>query len=138
MVDSAIAQAFLPKCLEELREKGVEIRGCDRVRAICPWVKPASDQDWDTEYNDLIYSVKVVDGVEAAIDHINRHGTRHSEAILTSNLEHARLFQAKVDAAAVYHNASTRFTDGGNLALGRKSASAIRNCTPGGPWGSGS
>lgn len=135
LVDSAIAQAFLPKCLEELREKGVEIRGCDRVRAICPWVKPATDQDWDTEYNDLIYSVKVVDGVEAAIDHINRHGTRHSEAILTSNLEHARLFQATVDAAAVYHNASTRFTDGGEFGFGAEIGISNQKLHARGPMG---
>lgn len=135
LVDSAIAREFLPKCLEELREKGVEIRGCQRVQAICPWVNPASEQDWDTEYNDLIYSVKVVDGVEAAIEHINRHGTRHSEAIMTSNLEHARLFQGKVDAAAVYHNASTRFTDGGEFGFGAEIGISNQKLHARGPMG---
>ncbi len=135
LVDSAIASDFLPDCLEVLRQNGVEIRGCERVQAICPWVKPADPQDWDAEYNDLIYAVKVVDGVDAAIAHINRHGTRHSEVILTSDRERARRFQAGVDAAAVYHNASTRFTDGGEFGFGAEIGISNQKLHARGPMG---
>ncbi len=92
LVDSAIAESFLPECLAQLKAEGVEIRGCEKTKAISAWVKDATDEDWDTEYNDLIYSVKVVDGVDEAIAHINCHGTRHSEAIVTENPEAARRF----------------------------------------------
>lgn len=135
LVDEAIARRFLPACLEELRDKGVEVRGCERTLAICPWATPATDADWDTEYNDMIYSVKVVDGVDAAIDHINRHGTRHSEAILTMNPETARRFQTLVDAAAVYVNASTRFTDGGEFGLGAEIGISNQKLHARGPMG---
>lgn len=135
LVDAAIAERFLPGCLEALRAQGVEVRGCERTRQLCSWVLPAQEADWDTEYNDLIYSVKVVDGVDAAIEHINRHGTRHSEAIVTSSPEHARRFQGRVDAAAVYVNASTRFTDGGEFGFGAEIGISNQKLHARGPMG---
>ncbi len=135
LVDAAVAERFLPDCLEQLREKGVEIRGCEKTRAICPWAKAATPEDWDTEYNDMIYSVRVVDGVDAAIEHINRHGTRHSEAIITSDGQRARRFQNRVDAAAVYWNASTRFTDGGEFGFGAEIGISNQKLHARGPMG---
>ena len=135
LVDSAIAKDFLPECLEALREKGVEIRGCKKTKFLCPWVKDATEEDWDTEYNDLIYSVKVVDGVDAAIAHINRHGTRHSEAIVTENAGTAKAFFDYVDAACVYWNASTRFTDGGEFGFGAEIGISNQKLHARGPMG---
>ncbi|MEF9973465.1 MAG: glutamate-5-semialdehyde dehydrogenase [Clostridia bacterium] len=135
LVDRAIAERFLPRCLEALRAQGVSVRGCAQVRALCPWVDPATEADWDTEYNDLIYSVKVVDGVEEAIEHINRHGTRHSECIVTRDEPRARAFQRLVDAAAVYWNASTRFTDGGEFGFGAEIGISNQKLHARGPMG---
>jgi len=135
LVDSAIAETFLPRCLAALKAKGVEIRGCERTKQICPWVGDATDEDWDTEYNDLIYSVKVVDGVDEAIAHINRHGTRHSEAIITENPKTARRFMSLVDAACVYWNASTRFTDGGEFGFGAEIGISNQKLHARGPMG---
>ncbi len=135
LVDEKIAQTFLPACIAELQEKGVEIRGCEKTRAICPNVNAASDEDWDTEYNDMIYSVKVVSGVEEAVEHINAHGTRHSESIMTESAENARYFQNMVDAAAVYVNASTRFTDGGEFGFGAEIGISTQKLHARGPMG---
>ncbi len=135
LVDGAVAEAFLPRCLEALRAAGVEVRGDAKVLAACPWAIPATEADWDTEYNDLIYSVKVVDGVEEAVKHINRHGTRHSEAIITSDPVRARYFQTMVDAAAVYVNASTRFTDGGEFGFGAEIGISNQKLHARGPMG---
>lgn len=135
LVDRKIAASFLPACLAELREKGVEVRGCAATQALCPWVKPAVAEDWDTEYNDLIYSVKVVDGVKAAVEHINRHGTRHSEAIVTQDRQAAAYFETMVDAAAVYVNASTRFTDGGEFGFGAEIGISNQKLHARGPMG---
>lgn len=135
LVDSKIAESFLPECLGELKAQGVEIRGCEKTKAVCPWVNDADDEDWDTEYNDLIYSVKVVNGVDEAIAHINRHGTRHSEAIVTENPETARRFFNLVDAACVYWNASTRFTDGGEFGFGAEIGISNQKLHARGPMG---
>ncbi len=135
LVDEKIADAFLPSCVKELLEKGVEVRGCEKTRAICPNVNAADDEDWDTEYNDMIYSVKVVSGVEEAVEHINAHGTRHSEAIMTESAENARYFQNMVDAAAVYVNASTRFTDGGEFGFGAEIGISTQKLHARGPMG---
>ncbi len=135
LVDEKIAESFLPGCVKELAEKGVEVRGCEKVRAICPEVKAATDEDWDTEYNDMIYSVKVVAGVKAAVEHINAYGTRHSEAIMTEDAEAARYFQNMVDAAAVYVNASTRFTDGGEFGFGAEIGISTQKLHARGPMG---
>jgi len=135
LVDEAIADTFLPGCVKELQEKGVEVRGCEKTLALCPDVIPATDEDWDAEYNDMIYSVKVVSGVKAAVEHINRHGTRHSEAIMTEDNEAAAYFKGMVDAAAVYVNASTRFTDGGEFGFGAEIGISTQKLHARGPMG---
>lgn len=118
LVDSAIADKFLPVCAKELIYKGVELRGCERARKIVPEMKAADDEDFYTEYNALIYSVKVVDGIDEAMAHIEKYSTHHSEAIITESYFKAERFLNEVDSAAVYVNASTRFTDGGEFGFG--------------------
>lgn len=118
LVDAQIAADFLPLVLNELREKGVELSGCERTRAICGFVNPLSEHDFETEYFALKMSVKVVDTVAHAVNHINTYGTKHSEAIVTNNKEAVDFFSKNVDAASVYINASTRFTDGFEFGLG--------------------
>jgi glutamate-5-semialdehyde dehydrogenase len=118
LVDAPIAPDFLPAIATRLAEKGVELRGCDRSRALVPSMKPATEADWSEEYNDLILSIRVVEGVAAAIDHIERYGSRHSDAIVTRDEPTARRFLEEVDSATVYWNASTRFTDGGEFGMG--------------------
>ena len=135
LVDEKIAETFLPACIAELTEKGVEVRGCEKTRMICPQVMEATEADWDAEYNDMIYSVKVVSGVVEAVEHINAHGTRHSEAIMTESAENARYFQNMVDAAAVYVNASTRFTDGGEFGFGAEIGISTQKLHARGPMG---
>jgi len=119
LVDSAIAQEFLPQMALRYNEAGVEIRGCPETLRILGdmdmgerGIKPASDADWRTEYNDLIISIRVVNGVDEAIEHINRYGSGHTDAIVTSNDDTARKFLKFVDSSSVMHNASTRFSDG--------------------------
>ena len=114
----ACAQAFLPRIADVLRSESVELRGCPRTREVVPDMKPATEEDWRTEYLDLILSIKVVGSLEEAIDHINTYGSGHSDAILTTDLQAAQRFTREVDAAAVYVNTSTRFTDGGEFGLG--------------------
>jgi glutamate-5-semialdehyde dehydrogenase len=120
LVDSAIAPQFLPAIAAALQAAGVELRGCDRTRAILssPHIAPAADRDWATEYSDLILSIKVVDGLDAAIAHIHQFGSSHTEAIVTEDSAAAERFLNEIDAAGVYHNASTRFADGYRYGLG--------------------
>ena len=118
LVNNSIAELFLPKAITALRAQGVEVRGCEQTVKIVPDVKPATEEDWYKEYLDLIIGVKVVKDLNEAIAHINKYGTKHSEAILTSNFDKALRFMREVDAAAVYWNASTRFTDGNQFGLG--------------------
>jgi glutamate-5-semialdehyde dehydrogenase len=118
LVHREAAATFLPLVADALRARGVELRGDPATRAILPSVRPAEPADWDTEYLDLILAVGVVDSIDDAIDHISRHGSGHTEAILTGSLIAARKFVAEVDASAVVVNASTRFNDGGQLGLG--------------------
>ncbi len=118
LVHAAIADAFLPAAAVALRAAGVALRGDDRARSLVPDMDPAMASDWDTEYLDLILAVGVVDSIDQAIAHIARHGSGHTEAILTRDLASARRFVAEVDASAVIVNASTRFNDGGQLGLG--------------------
>lgn len=118
LVDRSIASEWLPKAAGLLESKGVELRGCDQSREIVPGMKQATEEDWGTEYLDLILSVKVVDGMEEAIQHINRYGSGHSDAAVTENREHQGTFGRMVDSAAVYINASTRFTDGAEFGMG--------------------
>ena len=118
LVNSSIAELFLPRAIAALREQGVEVRGCEQTVKIVPDVKPATEEDWYKEYLDLIIGVKVVKDLDEAVAHINKYGTKHSEAILTANFDKALRFMREVDAAAVYWNASTRFTDGNQFGLG--------------------
>lgn len=135
LIDREIAVEFLPKAVRALEEKQVEIRGCEACRQICPGIQAATEEDFDTEYNDLILSVKIVEDIEAAIKHINAHGTGHSEAIITQSYEHAERFLAAVDAAAVYVNASTRFTDGGEFGFGAEIGISTQKLHARGPMG---
>lgn len=118
LVHRDLAPRFLPAAAEALRAAGVELRGDEAARRIVPDMTPATRADWDTEYLDLILAVGVVDSLDAAIEHINRHGSGHTEAILTRDLAAARRFIDAVDTACVMVNASTRFHDGGELGLG--------------------
>ena len=118
LVHRDIAHVFLPKVISALRAHGVEVRGCEETRKIVPDVKPATEEDWYTEYLDLIIGVKVVSGLDEAIAHINKYGTKHSDAIITADFNKALRFIRDVDSAAVYWNASTRFTDGNQYGLG--------------------
>ena len=118
LVDAAIAKAFLPKAIAALREKGVEIRGDAETKKIVPDVKLATEQEWYIEYLDLIMGVKVVKNVDEAVAHINKYSSHHSDSILTASFDKALKFIKQVDSAAVYWNASTRFTDGNQFGLG--------------------
>ncbi|MEM2913962.1 MAG: glutamate-5-semialdehyde dehydrogenase, partial [Candidatus Bathyarchaeia archaeon] len=118
LVHRDIATSFLPKVIGVLRSHGVEVRGCEETRKIVSDVKPATEEDWYTEYLDLIIGVKVVGSLDEAIAHINKYGTKHSDSILTSDFNKALRFIRDVDSAAVYWNASTRFTDGNQYGLG--------------------
>ncbi len=118
LVDKSIAKTFLPKAIAALREKGVEVRGDEETKQIVPDVKAAKEADWYTEYLDLIIGVKVVNGLDEAIAHINKFSSKHSESILTESFDKALKFIKQVDSAAVYWNASTRFTDGNQFGLG--------------------
>jgi len=118
LVNSNVAQEFLPSVYRELKERGVEIRACERTREIIPEAKEATEEDWYREYLDLILAVKIVDNIEEAINHINKYGSKHSDAIITNDYTRSRIFCEAVDSAAVYVNASTRFTDGGQFGMG--------------------
>ncbi len=118
LVDAPIAEAFLPAAASELHRRGVELRGCPVTCRLVESARRASPEDYDTEYLALTLSVKVVDGIDAAMTHIAAHGSGHTDAIVTRDLEAARRFTREVDSAAVMVNASTRFNDGGELGLG--------------------
>lgn len=137
LVDQAIASDFLPlvkECLVDDRERSVELRLDDDAQAIISG-KAAQEQDFDTEFLDYILAVKVVDGVEEAVDHIEAHSTHHSDAIVTENPETAAYFTKQVDSAAVYVNASTRFTDGGQFGLGCEMGISTQKLHARGPMG---
>lgn len=135
LVHEAIAPEFLPKLSWAMGEKHVEMRGDERAREICPEMKEATEEDWSTEYGDLILSIKVVPDLDAAIAHINKYNTGHSETIVTENLENAHRFQKEVDAAAVYVNASTRFTDGFEFGFGAEIGISTQKLHARGPMG---
>jgi glutamate-5-semialdehyde dehydrogenase len=118
LVDSRIAGDWLPAMAELFKEKNVEIRGDDESRKIVPWIIPATEKDWSEEYLDLIISVRVVNGIEQAVEHINLYGTGHSDAIVSENARSLEYFSRMVDSATVYLNASTRFTDGAEFGMG--------------------
>lgn len=118
LIDREIAESWLPLAAEVLRNNNVELRGCKVSRTLIPDMKEAVEEDWGTEYLDLILSVKIVDGVEEAIEHINRYGSGHSDAIVSEDQRVQDLFGKIVDSAAVYINTSTRFTDGAEFGMG--------------------
>jgi len=135
LVHEDIAVRFLPVLINELRDYGVEIRGCKKTKAIVKDVKLAKEADWSTEYLDLILSVKVVSSIAKAIDHIDRYGSHHSDAIVTDNQKRAAEFLKKVDSACVYVNASTRFTDGGEFGMGAEIGISTDKLHARGPMG---
>ncbi len=135
VIDRAVAKDILPIIYETLDRHGVELRGCDESRAICPDIKPAQDEDFYTEYNDYIMSVKIVGGIDEAIAHINEHSTKHSEAIVTNDYFAAQQFLDEVDSAAVYVNASTRFTDGFEFGFGAEIGISTQKMHARGPMG---
>lgn len=135
LVHADVADALLPLVAGDLLAKGVELRGCPRSRRLVPDAKPATDADWDEEYLALIMSVKIVDSLDDAVDHINRHGSRHTDAIVTADLAAARKFAAGVDSASVMINASTRFADGGEYGLGAEVGISTDKLHARGPMG---
>jgi glutamate-5-semialdehyde dehydrogenase len=135
LVHEKVAEEFLPLVAEVLKEKGVEIFGCSKTREIINWVKEAKEEDWRREYLDLKIAVKVVKDLEEAVSHVNKYGTRHSEAIITEDYSAARKFVEMVDAAALYVNASTRFTDGGEYGLGAEIGISTQKLHARGPMG---
>jgi glutamate-5-semialdehyde dehydrogenase len=143
LVDKPVAEQFLPLITQRLGEKNVELRADDATRSILQSaisnpqsaIKAATEQDWSTEYNDYILNVRVVDGVGQAVDHINHYGSAHSDSIVTKNETTANQFLAEVDSAAVYWNASTRFTDGGEFGMGAEIGISTDKVGARGPMG---
>ena len=135
LVHSKVAHEFLPKLKKLFDERKTELRGCDRTLEILPGIAHASDEDFYTEYNDYIMSVKIVDSVQEAVAHINEHSTHHSETIITENMQNAQFFTQNTDSAAVYVNASTRFTDGEEFGLGAEIGIATQKLHARGPMG---
>ncbi len=135
LVHKDVAAEFLPGVLQALKEAGVEVRGCPRTREVAGWVKPATEEDYATEFLDLIVAVKVVESMDEALDHIYRYGTLHSEAIVTENYTRGLRFLREVDAAAVYINASTRFTDGFQYGFGAEIGISTQKLHARGPMG---
>ena len=135
LVHRDAAEKFLPMLKGMLDKHNCEMRGCGKVRKIVPDCVPAAQEDWAKEYNDMILAVKVVDSLTEAIDHINKYGTKHSEAIVTRDYDSARIFENCVDAAAVYTNASTRFTDGGEFGFGAEIGISTQKLHARGPMG---
>jgi glutamate-5-semialdehyde dehydrogenase len=143
LVDRKIASTFLPKIGQRLEEKQVQLRLDQESEAILKSaipglqseIRPATEQDYYTEYNDLILNVRVVDGVQGAVDHINQYGSAHTESIVTANQAHARQFMAGADASTVYWNASTRFTDGGEFGMGAEIGISTDKIGARGPMG---
>lgn len=135
VIHEKIAEKALPAICQRLKEKNVEIRGDEKSRKVVPDIIPATEEDWGTEYLDLIISVKTVASLEEAIEHINKYNTGHSEAIITENYQNALKFQDYVDAAAVYVNASTRFTDGFEFGFGAEIGISTQKLHARGPMG---
>ena len=136
LVNAAIAPDFLPQIAQALASSHVEIRGDEQTCQILgDQVRPAQPEDWDTEYNDYIIAIKIVDGLDEAVSHINQHNTKHSEAIITTDYEHSQQFTQQVDAACVYVNASTRFTDGFEFGFGAEIGISTQKLHARGPMG---
>ena len=135
LVDEKIADEFIPRIVNELLKSNVEIRGDEKVMSLCDDAIMATEEDYYTEYNDYIIAVKTVNGVEEAIKHINKYNTKHSEAIITNDYEVSQRFLREVDAAAVYVNASTRFTDGFEFGFGAEIGISTQKMHARGPMG---
>jgi glutamate-5-semialdehyde dehydrogenase len=135
LVHRDVAPGFLPPFCDQLKAAGVEVRGCPVSLGIVPWAVAARAEDWDTEYLDLILSVKIVDSLDEAVDHIARYGSKLSESIITTNYQKARRFLREVDAAAVFVNASTRFTDGHEFGFGAELGISTQKLHARGPMG---
>ena len=134
LVDKDIADKFLPRLYDEFSKLNIEMRGCEKTRKIIN-VNEATEEDYYKEYNDYIVAIKVVDDLNMAIDHINKYSTKHSDSIITDNKEAALRFFNEIDSAAVYHNASTRFTDGGEYGFGAEIGIATSKLHARGPMG---
>ncbi len=135
LVDEAVAKTFLPRIASALLARKVELRGDEATRKLVSAAKAATEADWSTEYGDLIINIRVVPGVDAGIVHINRYGSQHSDAIVTRNQATADRFLREVDSATVYHNASTRFTDGGEFGMGAEVGISTDKIGARGPMG---
>ena len=135
LIHENISKEFLPKVVKALREKNVEIRGDEKSKEVVDDIILAKDEEWDKEYLDYIIAVKIVENVDEAIKHINNHGTNHSEAIITESYKNSQKFLERVDAAAVYVNASTRFTDGGEFGFGAEIGISTQKLHARGPMG---
>ena len=135
LIHKDIAKEFLPKIVNLLENAGVEIRGCEKALELCPNIKAASCDDWGTEYNDLIISVKIVDSVNEAIEHIGEFGSGHSEAIISNNTKSISEFKSRVDASCIFINTSTRFNDGYELGKGAEMGISTQKLHARGPMG---
>ena len=135
LVHQRVAPDFLPAAAERLRAAGVEIRGCPRTVEIIPGAVEAAESDWPAEFLDLVLAVKVVSGMDEALDHIERYGSRHTEAIVTESYDRARAFLEEVDSSVVLVNASTRFNDGNQLGLGAEIGISTDKLHARGPMG---
>ena len=135
LVHKDVAAAYLPKMAEAMADYKVEFRGDEATRAILPEAIPATEEDWDTEYNDYILAVRVVDSIDEAMAHITRYTTGHSEAIVTESMTAANRFRNEIDASSVYVNASTRFTDGGEFGFGAEIGISTQKLHARGPMG---
>ena len=135
LIHENISKEFLPKVVKALREKNVEIRGDEKSKEVVDDIILAKDEEWDKEYLDYIIAVKIVENVDEAIKHINNHGTKHSEAIITESYKNSQKFLERVDAAAVYVNASTRFTDGSEFGFGAEIGISTQKLHARGPMG---
>ncbi len=135
VIHSGIIDRALPVIKARLDEKNVIIKGDERARAVCPDIETATELDYATEYLDYIISVKTVDSLDEAIEHINKNSTGHSETIITENAQKAKIFMSRIDSSSVYHNASTRFTDGGEFGLGAEIGISTQKLHARGPMG---
>ena len=135
LVHQRVAQTFLPRIQVRLAQEGVELRGCQTSQSICPDMLAANSEDWSTEYLDKILSIRIVDDFDQAVDHINKYGSHHSDAIITKDYATAQKFLKVVDSAAVYVNSSTRFTDGYEFGLGAEVGISTQKLHCRGPMG---
>ncbi|NMV54595.1 glutamate-5-semialdehyde dehydrogenase [Lactobacillus reuteri] len=135
LIHRDIAAEFLPVIAKALMEHGVQLRGGEMACQLVSTIRPVTEEDWETEYNDLIMAVKIVDSLDDAINHINHHSTHHSESIITNNITRGRCFQQAINSACVYVNVSTRFTDGGEFGFGAEIGISTQKLHARGPMG---